>query len=84
MLNLPFTGAELATLKARFADDMGIHYVNFIHELLPNDYKPIEPCYEKLMKEVRDLNERNKTCESDGPLDLESVLLKVKTKVDKN
>lgn len=83
MLNLPFTAAELATLKARFADDMGIHYVDFIHELLPNDYKPIEPCYGKLMKEVRDLNERNKTCESDGPLDLESVLLKVKTKVFK-
>ena len=84
MLDLPFTRTELDTLKARFWDDTGINYVKFIHELLPDDYKRTEPYYYKLMKEVKELNEQNKTRELESAQDLESVLIKVKTKVNNN
>lgn len=83
MLNLPFTQAGLDTLKARFWDEKGILYVDFIHELFPLEHKTGESPYKRFIREVHELNEWNKQYEQDSLQDLESVLIKVKTKVFK-
>ncbi|KAL8564995.1 hypothetical protein ACOMHN_003371 [Nucella lapillus] len=81
MLDIPISTPEMATLEARFFNDVGVNYLAFLNELEPQ--APPEFMYVKRLEEVRQTNAKGAMPELHAESDLERVLLKVKTKVSK-
>lgn len=78
-LQLHASEEEMKALEAKFCNDMGFNYIAFLQELQP--YTPPDFMYEKRLEEVRQTNARTRLPEMAPVSDLESVLMKIKTKV---
>ena len=81
MVELHITEAEMEALEARYVNDVGFNYLEFLRDLQPQD--PVKPMYVERLKELRLTNEKTKLPERDPKSDLEAILLKLKTKVFK-
>ena len=79
ILELTCTEAEMAALEARFCNDTGFNYMAFLVELQPQE--PIEMMYTKRQGQIRATNQKGRLPEGKIGRDLESILLKIKTKV---
>jgi hypothetical protein len=80
MLELHCTEEEMKALEACFCNDTGFHYLDFLNQIQPEE-KP-QVMYVKRLKEIRLTNQKGKLPERNTTVaDLESVLLKIKSKV---
>jgi len=79
MLELHCTEPEMIALEAKFCNDTGFNYLAFLAELQP--VEPQQFMYETRLEDIRQTNVRKTLPELKPQKDLESVLLKVKTKV---
>lgn len=79
ILDVPVEESELDALEALYGNDMGVNYVKFLEDLQPSD--PIPFKYVKRMEEIRQANAMKILPEQRPQTDLESVLVKIKTKV---
>lgn len=79
MLELHCTEPEMIALEAKFCNDTGFSYLAFLSELLPEE--PPQFMYQSRLEEIRNTNLKKTLPELNAQKDLESVLLKVKTKV---
>ena len=79
MLELHCTEPEMIALEAKFCNDVGFNYLAFLSELQPEE-KP-QFMYEARLEDIRKTNARKTLPELNAQRDLESILLKVKTKV---
>ena len=79
MLELHCTEPEMIALEAKFCNDTGFNYIAFLSELQPE--APPKFMYETRLEDIRKTNQRKILPELNAQKDLESVLLKVKTKV---
>ena len=80
MLELHCTEPEMVALEAKFCNDTGFNYLAFLADLQPAE--PAKFMYQTRLEEIRKTNERGSLPELNPSKDLESVLLKVKTKVE--
>lgn len=78
-LQLNANEEEMKALEAKFCNDMGFNYIAFLQDLQP--YMPPDFMYEKRLEDIRLTNTKNKLPEVDPVVDLEGVLMKIKTKV---
>lgn len=81
MLELHCTEPEMIALEAKFCNDVGFNYLSFLSELQP-EVKP-QFMYEARLEEIRRTNAKKTLPELNAQKDLESILLKVKTKVSR-
>ncbi len=81
MLELHITEDEMEALEAKYVNDMGFNYQDFLQDLQPQD--PVKPMYEERLMEIRRANEKGKLPERDAEDHLGAILLKIKTKVFK-
>ncbi|CAG2250812.1 unnamed protein product [Mytilus edulis] len=72
---------EMASLEAKFCNDVGFNYLQFLQELEPREQQQF--MYEKRLEELRLTNASKKLPELNIAEDLEGVMMKVKTKVSK-
>jgi len=79
MLELHCTEPEMIALEAKFCNDTGFNYLAFLDELQPVDTAKF--MYQTRLEEIRQTNARKSLPELNAQKDLESVLLKIKTKV---
>ena len=79
MLELHCTEPEMIALEAKFCNDTGFNYLAFLSELMPEE--PPQFMYQSRLEELRKTNMKKTLPELNAQKDLESVLLKVKTKV---
>ena len=70
---------EMETLESRFANDDGIDYVAFFAEVEPQE--PSKFLYVERLKEMRQINAKRRLPEMKPSKDLDTVLLKVRSKV---
>jgi Ca2+-binding EF-hand superfamily protein len=81
ILEIPIEEPEMHALEARYCNDVGVNYMQFLKDLEP--VEPIEFMYIKRMDEIRKTNCKQALPEQRPNSDLESVYLKIKTKVCK-
>ncbi|XP_063445753.1 uncharacterized protein LOC134725669 [Mytilus trossulus] len=81
ILELHATEPEMASLEAKFCNDVGFNYLQFLQELEPREQQQF--MYEKRLEELRLTNASKKLPELNIAEDLEGVMMKVKTKVSK-
>ncbi|CAG5122336.1 unnamed protein product [Candidula unifasciata] len=81
ILEIPVNEQELHALEALYSNDMGINYLKFLADLEPSE--PIQLMYIKRIEELRKVNAKKTLPEQKPVTDLDSVLLKIKTKVCK-
>lgn len=81
MLEIPLEESEMQSLEALYSNDYGVDYRKFLKDLLPCE--PVPFMYIKRMEEIRLANARKALPEQRAVTDLESVFLKIKTKVCK-
>ena len=81
ILELHTTEPEMAALEAKFCNDVGFNYLQFLQELEPKETPQF--MYEKRLEELRLTNTGKKLPELNIAEDLEGVMMKVKTKVSK-
>lgn len=81
MLELHCTEPEMIALEAKYCNDTGFNYLAFLSELQPEE-KP-QFMYVSRLEDIRKTNQKKTLPELNAQKDLESVLLKVKTKVSK-
>ena len=81
MLELNCTEAEMQALEARFCNDTGFNYLDFLSVLQPAE--PPKLMYVERLKELRLTNQKPNRIERNVAVDLEGVLTKIKTKVFK-
>ena len=70
---------ELHCLEALYCNDVGVNYTAFLADLEPQE--PVAFMYVKRMEELRQTNCKQALPEQRPKKDLESVFLKIKTKV---
>lgn len=78
-MELHATEPEMAALEAKFCNDVGFNYLQFLQELEPKETPQF--MYEKRLEELRLTNTGKKLPELNIAEDLEGVMMKVKTKV---
>ncbi|KAH9519717.1 hypothetical protein Btru_070724 [Bulinus truncatus] len=81
MLEIPIEESEMQALEALYSNDYGIDYRKFLQDLQPSD--PIPFMYVKRMEEIRKANSKKALPEQGALTDLESVFIKIKSKVVK-
>lgn len=81
MLELHCTEPEMIALEAKFCNDTGFNYLAFLSELMPQE--PPQFMYQSRLEEIRKTNLKKTLPELNAQKDLESVLLKIKTKVSR-
>lgn len=81
MLELHCTEPEMIALEAKFCNDTGFNYLAFLSELMPQE--PPQFMYQSRLEETRKTNMKKTLPELNAQKDLESVLLKIKTKVSR-
>ncbi|XP_053393487.1 uncharacterized protein LOC123564874 [Mercenaria mercenaria] len=81
MLELHCTEPEMIALEAKFHNDTGFNYLAFLSELMPEE--PPQFMYRSRLEELRNTNAKKTLPELNAQKDLESILLKVKTKVSR-
>ncbi|KAK7002739.1 hypothetical protein BgiMline_004147 [Biomphalaria glabrata] len=81
MLEIPIEESEMQALEALYSNDYGVDYRKFLEDLQPSD--PIPFMYVKRMEEIRKANSKEALPEQRAVTDLESVFIKIKTKVVK-
>lgn len=81
MLELHCTEPEMIALEAKFCNDTGFNYLAFLSELMPQE--PPQFMYQSRLEEIRKTNMKKTLPELNAQKDLESVLLKIKTKVSR-
>lgn len=79
MLEIPVEEPEMQALESLYSNDYGVDYCKFLADLQPEEDIPF--MYVKRMEEVRKTNLKKTLPEQNAKADLESVLLKIKTKV---
>lgn len=79
ILELHATEPEMAALEAKFCNDVGFNYLQFLQELEPKETPQF--MYEKRLEDLRLTNTGKKLPELNIAEDLEGVMMKVKTKV---
>ena len=67
-------------LEALYCNDVGVNYIQFLQDLEPKE--PIPFMYVQRMEEIRQANAKQALPEQRASTDLESVYLKIKTKVN--
>lgn len=70
---------EMQTLESKFANDDGIDYVAFFGEVEPQE--PLPFLYVERMKEMRLINSKRRLPEIKPLRDLETIMLKIRSKV---
>ncbi|BFZ03633.1 hypothetical protein BsWGS_06672 [Bradybaena similaris] len=81
ILEIPVDEQELHALEALYSNDVGINYLKFLADLEPSE--PIPFMYIKRIEQLRKINSKKAVPEQKPLTDLDSVLLKIKTKVCK-
>lgn len=81
ILELNATEPEMAALEAKFCNDVGFNYLEFLQELEPKE--PPQFMYEKRLEELRLTNSKKTLPELNVAGDFEGVMMKIKTKVSK-
>ncbi|GFR65921.1 hypothetical protein ElyMa_001958300 [Elysia marginata] len=81
ILEIPVEEPELHCLEALYCNDVGVCYTAFLADLEPQE--PVPFMYVKRMEELRLTNCKQALPEQRAKSDLESVFLKIKTKVCK-
>ena len=69
----------MSALEAKYCNDTGFNYMSFLSDLQPQD--PLEMMYIKRQEQIRAANQKGKLPEKKPGRDLESVLIKIKTRV---
>lgn len=69
----------MAALEAKFCNDVGFNYLQFLQELEPKE--PPQFMYEKRLEELRLTNTKKTLPELNVAGDFEGVMMKIKTKV---
>jgi len=82
MLELNCSEDEMICLEEKFCNDTGFNYISFLQELQP--VEPPKMMYVQRLEDIRRANQKPKLPEKGAATDLESVLLKIKTKVFKD
>ena len=72
----------MAALEAKYCNDVGFNYTSFLEDLQPEEKR--ELMYVKRLEDIRAANQTGKLPEKRPGKDLESILLKIKTKVRHN
>ena len=80
-LDLHADADEVTAIEHKFSDDIGFNYLQFLNELIPK--RPEIPKYKEHLKELQAANAQKKPREIDALTELNSILLKIKTKVCK-
>lgn len=79
MLELHTTADEMGALEAKYCNDTGFNYMDFLADLTPQE--PPKFMYLERLKDLRNTNSSKRLPELDPSGDLEALLLKMKTKV---
>jgi Ca2+-binding EF-hand superfamily protein len=80
-LGLPVVDKNVQILEAKFTDNLGFNYVEFLGKLQPHPV--VAPKYHEFRAELAKLNSKKNTYESNPFNDVQSVLAKVKDQVYK-
>ena len=81
MLNMHLTEEEMDIIQARYANDDGFNYFEFLANLDPQ--QPTEYQYEKRLLNLREVNSKKRTMEVEPVLkDTEAVMDKIKAQVN--
>ena len=78
-LSLPVVDKDVQILEAKFMNNEGFNYVEFLGKLQPHPY--IAPKYHEFRSELAKLNSKNNNYECNPYTDIQSILLKIKDQV---
>lgn len=80
-LGLTFDEKELAILRAKYGNDLGFNYLDFLNNLQPIRVEP--PKYQHFKRELEQLNSKRLHFQVNPATDMQTLLVKLKDQVYK-